>query len=101
MRDIVINCRKVYEVGSLYKNKSDEINIIENNLKKISDNIKSAWSGADSHNFIESFEAHIYELENLKNYLEGNSKLLKNNALEHNQSNNKYASRLERRNYNG
>ena len=101
MRDIMINCKKVYEVGSLYKNKKEEIDMIENNLKSISDNIKEAWTGADSHNFTESFGAHIYELENLKNYLDGNSEILKNNALEHNQSNKAYASRLERRYYNG
>ena len=96
MRDIIINYRKVYDTGETYRKESDNINKIQNNLKNISKVLNDNWNDDASHNLIESFDAHIYALNNIKNFLDGYEKLFKTIATGHDEIDSKYISELER-----
>ena len=96
MHDIRINCKRVYDVGINFNEEASKLIEIKNNLTGISNRVKEAWTGDDRHNFLESFDAHIYELENIANYLKDDEKLLKNIALCHAQINEDFAKQTER-----
>ena len=96
MRKIKINCKRIYNTGVLYSTESNEISQIKRNLSEISERIKKLWTGTDNHNFIESFDAHIYDLTNLINYLDGNGKIMNDTALNHNQINVNFYKKIER-----
>ena len=96
MRDIKINCKKVYDTGIIYENELEKIKQIKEKLTNISSKIKEEWTGDDNHNFLESFNAHIYDLGNLMTFLEENGKILKDTALEHSQINSSFVAQIER-----
>ena len=96
MHSIKINYKKVYETSLFFKEKKEDIDEVESELKKISDTIKDVWTGDDSHNFIESFNAHINDLENVKNYLTGTGDLLEKITTRHNDTNNEFVENMER-----
>lgn len=95
MRELRINCKKVYDTGSIYGIEANEISEIKKRLDKISEEIGESWSGGDSHNFLESFNAHIYDLNNLINFLNGSEKILKNVALNHSRYNHDFIKRVK------
>lgn len=95
MRELRINCKRVYDTGSVYGIGANELIEIRKRLNNISLDIKEIWSGGDSHNFLESFNAHIYDLNNLINFLNGSEKVLKNVALNHNRYNHEFVKRVE------
>ena len=96
MRKIKFNCKQIYDTGTLYDAKIEEIREIKNEMANISNRIKENWTGDDNHNFLESFNAHIYDLTNIINYLEGNGKIMKDTALNHGKVNEEFFSRIER-----
>ena len=96
MRDIIINPKKTYDLGSIYQNNASEITVVLKKLTEISDKISKDWVGDDSHNFTESFNAHIYELNNFINYLNEYSKILKTDALSHSDTDNQFVKEVER-----
>lgn len=96
MGKLVINCRNVYEAGLKYNEKAEEVKEIEKNMTFISNKIELIWQGIDSHNFIESFNAHIYDLKNIESFLSNSGNVMKSVAIEHNEANDVFASKLER-----
>lgn len=93
---IRINCRKVYDNGVYYQDRSEEIINIQQELNNISSEIESIWGGADGHNFLVSFNTHINNLDQIINFLHDNGSLLKKNALNHNGIDNNFAAKMER-----
>ena len=83
MHNIKINCKIVYDSGKNFADKSEKISQIAKRLNDSSDKIKEAWEGEDGHNFLESFNSHIFELGNVSNYLKDNGSLFKSIALNH------------------
>ena len=93
---IKINCRKVYDNGMSYLSYCNEIKRIKSELETISSDIQNAWNGADSHNFMVSFESHISNIDFLTSFLDANGELLKKNALDHSGIDTRFASSMER-----
>lgn len=83
MHNIKVNCKIVYDSGNNFNDKSERISKIKDRLNESLEKIKGAWEGADGHNFAESFNSHVYELENISNYLKDNGSLFKSIALNH------------------
>lgn len=95
-RNIKINCRRVYTVGSFYQQYAGEFKNIQEKMKNISYAIASAWQGQDSNNFIIKFNNHIEYLNNLIDFLNDKSEVLKQNALDHNNADKEFLSRMKR-----
>ena len=96
MYDIIINPRKVYETGMKYHNYSDSIKMEQAKLIKIKEDIENSWTGVDIHNFQVSFENHIYLLDSIVDFLEEKSFILKENAQNHNVSDDNLKISMER-----
>ena len=93
---IKINCKRVYDNGTLYLSYCDELEKIQKELDESAGKIQEAWSGADCHNFIVSFQNHIKDIDKLINFLGENGELLKKNALDHSSIDTNFASSMER-----
>ena len=91
-----INPRVVYEAGDDYVAKDEELKKIQLNLRKIYNNIDNAWQGTGGHNFKTSFYKHIENLNEQIDYLEEMGDILKKNALEHDDIDNEFATKMER-----
>ncbi|MBR4672187.1 MAG: hypothetical protein IKO78_03165 [Bacilli bacterium] len=96
MAYIKINPRKVYESGMKYHVYADRVIEDQRKLRGIKENVEKLWTGEDSHNFGVSFESHIDELDDIIDFLEEKSMLLKENALNHNTSDNNFKTKMER-----
>ena len=93
---IKINPRRVYETGMKYHECSDRVTSDKAQLNGIKENLASIWTGEDSHNFGVSFQTHIDKLDVIIDFLEEKSQLLKENALNHNTSDNNFKTKMER-----
>lgn len=93
---IKINCRRVYDNGVYYENKSEELITIQKELDKISSEIGEIWGGVDAHNFRVSLNNHIEDLDQDVNFLAANGNLLKKNSLIHGGIDNTFATKMER-----
>ncbi len=96
---ILINCRKVYETGEEYLDSSERIKEYQEDFKRTKNKISYIWKGGDSYNFLTSFQSHIDKLTDFINYLEFEGELLKNNALDHNTSDNNFSTKMKRSDY--
>ncbi len=96
MHSIKINYKKLYETSLLFKDEIENVDEIKTKLTEISDNMKDIWTGDDSHNFLESFNSHINDLENVKNYLTATGELLERISLSQNISNEDFIRNVER-----
>ena len=83
VRGIKINCKRVYETGLKYNQEAEEIEKEQKQLTNIAEAIGEAWTGADSNNFLVSFNNHIKDLDRAVNFLNEQASILKGNALEH------------------
>jgi len=99
-RKIKINCRRVYEVGNFYKESADNIRKMKNDMLEISANISIAWQGVDSNNFNSRFNSHVEYLDNLINFLESKSNVLKKTSIAHNAVDNDFSERMKRNDVN-
>ena len=95
-RGIKINCRKVYETGLTYHKAAELIKENQNQLSNISSSIGEIWTGGDSNNFQVSFNQHIKALEEIISFMEGKSSVLKGNAMQHNNVDNTFGSKMKR-----
>jgi hypothetical protein len=95
-RVIEINCRKVYDSGKEYQNYCEEIIDIQKYLDEVSSNINEIWGGVDNDNFLVSFNNHVKDLDLIINFLGSNGQLLQNNALEHGNIDNSFATEMEK-----
>ncbi len=91
-----INCKKVYDSGKEYIDYHNEIISIRKELEEVSNNISTIWQGADSNNFVSSFNDHIKELNLIINFLGSNGTLLKKTANEHSSIEENFAVDIER-----
>ena len=96
MSYIKINPRKVYETGMEYHTYADRVITDKAKLNGIKEKVAEIWTGEDSHNFGISFGSHIDELDEVINFLEAKSALLKENAFNHNTSDNNFKTKMER-----
>lgn len=96
MEKIKINPRKVYETGIKYQQYADDVRTAQSKLRGIREKIGDAWTGEDSHNFQVSFENHINLLDSIVDFLEEKSFVLKENALNHNTSDENFKTTMER-----
>ena len=95
-RKIKINCKRVYETGLKYTKQAELIMKEQQKLNAISGEIESAWTGADSNNFLVSFNKHIEELNNIMAFLNNESGILKANALEHSNIDINFTNKMKR-----
>lgn len=93
---IKINCKRVYETGLKYNREAELIKVEQDKLKEISTSISSIWTGGDSHNFQVSFNEHINALDEIINFLENKSTILKANALDHSTVDNNFMNKMKR-----
>lgn len=100
-RKIKINCKKVYDVGNFYQESADKIRKMKNDLLEISANISTSWQGVDSNNFNSRFNSHIEYLDNLINFLEAKSTVLKKTSTAHNVVDSDFSERMKRNDVNG
>lgn len=96
MEKIKINPRKVYETGIKYQGYADDVRTAQRKLRGIKERMADAWTGEDSHNFQVSFENHINLLDSIVDFLEEKSFILKENALNHNTSDENFKTTMER-----
>ncbi len=96
-KSIYINCKKVYETGTKYKNIAEEIRQKKRYLEEIVNNINGIWKGTDSAIFQASFSKHIYELNDIISFLEDKSMILKTSALEHSNIDSNFTTKMKKR----
>lgn len=95
-RNIKINCRRVYNAGSAYLKYANDIKRIQEKMANISNSISEIWNGHDNTNFLIKFGEHITYLNNLIDFLNDKGELLKQNALNHNNADREFLSRMRR-----
>lgn len=93
---IKINCKKVYDNGTFYKQMSDDIIETQKRLDTISNEIYKIWGGAPGNNFIVSFNKHIKDFDAVVNFLRDNGELLRKNAYDHGNIDYEFATKMER-----
>ena len=96
-KKIIINPKKVYEMGTKYKNEADEIKYKKRELEEIVYRISQIWKGTASVEFQASFSQHIYELTEIIDFLNDKSIILKASALEHNNNDNNFSTIMKKR----
>lgn len=95
-RGIKINCKRVYETGLKYDKEADLIKGEQEKLNNISSEINSIWTGGDSNNFLVSFNQHIKALDEIINFLNTKSGILKGSALDHSNVDNNFSNKMKR-----
>ena len=96
MSKIAVKCRKVYETGSRYLMYKDKIGYDQKKLLAIGENIMEAWGGEDRDRFIDAFNTHVSSLGELLYFLENESTILKEAALNHSNNDNNFALKMKR-----
>lgn len=95
--NIKINPRQVYYTGIQYSLLADKVRECQNKINKIcEDEVEDAWIGGDNHNFIVSLTEHAALLDDLVDFLENKSSILKETALNHNTSDNNLEKNISR-----
>ena len=95
-RKIKINCKRVYETGLKYAQQAELIRKEQSNLNSIAGGINAAWNGEDGNNFLISFNKHIESLNNVIDFLNTESSILKANALEHSNIDIEFTNKMKR-----
>ncbi len=92
---IKINCNKVYNTGTEYKQSSEEIKNYKEQLNEIYTGIEEAWNNDENVNFLASFKDHINVLDEYINFLDETGDNMKNISIKHNDSELEFKKRME------
>lgn len=93
---IRINCQEVYKSGIKLNNQLAELKQIVENMKKINENIKTAWTGPDSENFNKNFGDYLNGFITIEKQLENDQALLKSSALQHGTKDNELGEKMKK-----
>ena len=79
-----INCRKLYETCIYLDEQVEELKANIDDMKKITEDIKTSWHGMDYNNFCSNFTSYLDSISAIENELNEKSETMKNVARKHN-----------------
>ena len=93
---IKINCKKVFNTAVFLDNKKNELESIIADMNSVKNDIKNAWTGIDSENFLINYSNHINSIKNVTSFISYYSDVLKKSSTTHNSIDNDFKEQLKR-----